>query len=62
MLASPTGFEPRVYAMSVASSWATRRRGLRKLRLNDLMSLTGSAPDLDHVQIGTSLVILVWMS
>jgi hypothetical protein len=29
-LASPTGFEPRVYAMSVASSWATRRRGLAK--------------------------------
>jgi type I site-specific restriction endonuclease len=28
LLASPTGFEPRVYTMSVESSWATRRRGL----------------------------------
>jgi hypothetical protein len=27
LLASPTGFEPRVYTMSVVSSWATRRRG-----------------------------------
>jgi hypothetical protein len=27
-VASPAGFEPRVYAMSVASSWAAGRRGL----------------------------------
>jgi hypothetical protein len=26
-LASPTGFEPRVYAMRLASSWAAGRRG-----------------------------------
>lgn len=45
MLASPTGFEPRVYAMSVALSWAAGRRGLGEYSIQSLHLLRFNAND-----------------